>query len=62
MKVTVICESTQNEDGIDCKSTYEQSGVECLSDLSYVFAEAARTSGFPFVTEVTISTDTGQEF
>ena len=61
MKISVICESTMNEDGIDCKAEYQQSGVECLSDLAYVFAEAARL-GFPYVTDVSIKTESGMEF
>lgn len=62
MKISVVCESTMNEDGIDCKAEYQQSGVECLSDLAYVFAEGARSIGFPYVTEVSIQTESGMEF
>lgn len=62
MKISVSCESTMNEDGIDSKAAYEQSGVECLSDLAYVFGEAARAMGFPYVSEVVIKTDEGREF
>lgn len=62
MKITVICESTMNDDGVDTKTTYEHNGVEFLGDLAYVYEEAARAIGFPYVSGVTIKTDEGREF
>jgi hypothetical protein len=59
MKVSVLQESNTNDDGIDCSSSYQQDGVECLSDLSFVFREAARSLGYPYVTGVTIHTEAG---
>lgn len=62
MKVTITAESTMNGDGVESKASYEQAGVECLSDLAHVFAEAARSMGFPYVDDVVIRTEEGMEF
>ena len=62
MKITVICENTMNEDGVDTRTTYEHNGVEFLGDLAYVYGEAARAMGFPYVSDVIIKTEGGEEF
>ena len=62
MKVTVIFQSDPEEEGVDTTALYSHGNVEDLSDLSWVFAEAARAGGYSYVERVTFTTDQGKEF
>lgn len=62
MKVTVTFQSNLEDDGVDCQTVFSQNNVEDLSQLSWVFAEAARAGGYTYVDSVTFFTDQGKEF
>ena len=58
--VTIIFQSTQEEDGVDTLTSYHQGGVDDLSQLAWAFAEAARAGGYTYVESVCFEKDDGK--
>lgn len=59
-KVTVIFESTKEDDGVGTVTSYQQGGIEDLSQLAWVFSEAARAGGYTYVESVCFELDDGK--
>lgn len=62
MRVTVLFESSVQDDGVDTATAYTHNNVEDLNQLAWVFAEAARAGGYTYVERVTFTTEQGNEF
>jgi hypothetical protein len=58
-KVTVTFESTVEEDGVATTTSYQHGCVEDLSDLAWVFAEAARAGGYTMVESLCFESNGG---
>jgi len=48
------------EDGVEATTVYQQSGIEDLSQLAWVFAEAARSGGYTYVESVCFEKEDGK--
>ncbi len=59
-KVTVSFENTVEDDGVNTTTVYQQSGIEDLSQLAWVFAEAARSGGYTYVESVCFEKEDGK--
>ena len=59
-KVTVTFENTVKEDGVETTASYQHGGVEDLSDLAWVFAEAARAGGYTMVDSLCFESNGGK--
>lgn len=59
-KVTVTFENTIAEDGVDTTTVYQQGNIEDLSQLAWVFSEAARAGGYTYVESVCFEKDDGK--
>lgn len=62
MKISVLFESTLEDDGVSTSTLYTHKDVEDLTSLSWVFAEAARAGGYTYVDRVTFTTKEGRQF
>ena len=60
MQVTIMFESTHEEDGFDGTTTIVRNEVDDLITLARVFTEAAQAGGFTYVEDVAFEKDDGQ--
>lgn len=59
MKVTIIFEDDDQDDGFSGSTSIVRKNLETDFDLLYVFGEAARAAGFSYVDRVGYSTNRG---
>lgn len=60
MKVTIIFENSQEEDGIADAVAYTRDGVNFVTDLLDVYAVAARAASFSYVDRIGYATEKGE--